>query len=400
MTPALEGITVADFTQLKQGPLATQKLAEMGAEVIKIEPVHGEYQRGLRMGGELLEGEGPSFLSFNRSKRSVTLDLKSDEGHNIAMEIVESADVVIENFRPHVMDSLGLGYEDVTEVNPDVVYVSSSSYGPDGPRADEPGQDLLMQSMSGLPSIGGRGGDPPTPAPISVVDLHGAMLNAFHVMTALFHREQTGEGQKVDLNLMDAAIDLQIEEIFLQMNLDKEFERSEEGIAYKYLGAPYGIYETADGHVTISMNPIDDLVDVLDLTIDVEYDSSEAAYENRDQIKREIEAQTREWQTDELLETLLAEDVWVSEVKEYEDMVEDPQVEHNEIICDVEHPTVGEMTTVAPPVSMSKTPPEIKSAPPLLGEHNEEVLSELGYDASEYERLVEEGVMTEAGSTE
>lgn len=395
MPQALEDIMIADFTQLKQGPVATQKLAEMGADVIKIEPKSGEYQRGVKMGGELHNGEGPSFLSFNRSKRSITLDLKSDEGHEIAMEIIADADVVIENFRPHVMDSLGLGYDDVVDVNPEIVYLSSSSYGPDGPRADEPGQDLLMQSMSGMAAIGGRSTDPPTPAPFSAADQHGAMLNAFHVMTALFHRERTGEGQKIDLNLMDAAIDLQVEELFMELNLDKEFERSEEGIAYKYISAPYGIYETADGYVALSMNPVENIVEALDLTIDVAYDTDEAAFENRDRIKREIEAQTREWDTEELVDTLLAEDVWVSEVKDYEEMVEDPQVKHNEIICEIEHERAGEMTMVAPPANLSKTPPEIKSPPPMLGEHNREVLAELGYDEEDYERLLDEGVMVD-----
>ena len=238
--------------------------------------------------------------------------------------------------------------------------------------------------------------EPPTPAPFSAADQHGAMLNAFHVMTALFHRERTGEGQKIDLNLMDAAIDLQVEEIFLEMNLDKDFKRSEEGIAYKYLSAPYGIYETADGYVAISMNPIEDLVETLDLSLEVEYDTDKAAFENRDQIKHEIEAQTREWKTQELLDTLLAEDIWVSKVQDYEEMVEDPQVQHNEIICEIEHEQAGNMTMVAPPVDMSKTPPEIKSPPPMLGEHNREVLDELGYDDADYERLVEKGVMADS----
>jgi crotonobetainyl-CoA:carnitine CoA-transferase CaiB-like acyl-CoA transferase len=392
MARPLDGITVADFTQMMQGPWASQKLADMGADVIKIERIGGEWERFLEAGGELLEGTSPFFLAMNRNKRSVTLDLKSDRGREVALDIVEQADVVMENFRPGVMDRFGLGYADVTEVNPDVVYVSGSGFGADGPYVDRPGQDLLLQAMSGLAAYTGKKDDPPTPAGTAVVDEHSATLIALNTMFALFHRERTGEGQQVEANLLNAAIDFQCQEITAALNMDIEFERSEEGIAQAWLGGPYGIYETADGWIAIAMSPIDRLADVIDEPELAAYDSPKAAFEHRDEIKRRLESFTREHETDDLLDLLLAADIWVAEVYDFHEMAADPQVEHNEMLVEMEHPEVGTFRTTGPPVNLSKTPAEITSPPPLAGEHTDEVLAELGYDRETRRELAESGV--------
>ncbi|MFC7250725.1 CaiB/BaiF CoA transferase family protein [Halomicroarcula sp. GCM10025324] len=393
MKRALDDIVVADFTQMMQGPWATQKLGDMGAEVIKIERLGGEWERTLEAGGRLLDDVSPFFLAMNRNKRSITLDLTSDEGRDVALDIVRDADVLVENFRPGVMDRFGLSYDEVAEVNPGIVYVSASGFGSDGPYVERPGQDLLLQSMSGLANYTGRKDDPPTPAGTAVVDEHAAMLIAFHTMVALFHRERTGSGQRVEVNLLNAALDFQCQEITAALNMDVEFERSEEGIAQAWLGGPYGIYETADDHVAIAMAPMETLAETLDLPELAKYETPEETFEHRDEIKRTLEAYTRDQQTDELLETLLADDIWAAEVNDFHDVAADPQVEHNEMLVELDHPVDGAFTTTGIPVTMSETPGDVRLHPPRPGEHTDEILAEFGYDETERERLLEDGVV-------
>ena len=204
---ALEGIRVLDFTQMMMGPWATQFLADMGAEVIKVErPGAGEWERGLRAAGRLLGGQSPFFLAMNRNKKSLTLNLKDARARDIVLKLAATCDLVTENFRPGVLDRLGLGYDDLRQVNPSIVYVSGSGFGSDGPYAGRPGQDLLIQAMSGLAAYGGRRDDPPTPCGSSVVDASTALLLAYSAMVALFHRERTGEPSVVDSSLLAQAM--------------------------------------------------------------------------------------------------------------------------------------------------------------------------------------------------
>lgn len=394
MNEALEGVRIADFTQMMQGPWATQKLAEMGADVIKIERIGGEWERTLDAFGELSKDVSPFFLAMNRNKRSVTLDLKSDDGREVALEIAADADVVAENFRPGVMDSLGLGYDDIKEVNREVIYVSGTGFGGDGPYVDRPGQDLLIQALSGLTKTTGRRDDPPTPAGSAVVDEHSAMLIAYGTLAALFHRERTGEGQRVDANLLNAAIDFQCQEITAALTMDKEIERSEAGIASPVNNAPYGIYETADGHIAIAMAPLDVLASELELPKLAEYETDSEIFDDRDEIKRTIEERTCEYETKDLLEVFLEVDVWVAEVNDFHEMAKDPQVQHNEMIVELDYPEVGEFQTTGLPIDLSETPPEITSPPPVAGEHSAEVLTEVGYSSEEIDTLVENGVTT------
>ena len=392
MKQALDGVVIADFTQMMQGPWATQKLADMGADVIKIERIGGEWERFLEAGGELYRGWSPFFLAMNRNKRSVTLNLKHDDGKQAALDIAAEADVLVENFRPGVMDKLGLGYDDIREVNENIVYVSGSGFGSDGPYVDRPGQDLLLQAMSGLAHYTGCADDHPTPTGTAIVDEHSATLIALNTMFALFHRERTGEGQKVEANLLNAALDLQCQEITAALNMDREFERSEEGIAQAWLSAPYGIYETADGYIAIAMTPMDTLTEAIEIPELEQYDSSKATYDHREEIKRTLEAHTSEQPTDELLDRLLEADVWAAEVNDFEDVAADPQVEHNDMLIEIDHPEVGTFTTTGFPVEMSETPGRVESPPPSPGEHTDEVLAELGYDKEERRRLTDTGV--------
>jgi crotonobetainyl-CoA:carnitine CoA-transferase CaiB-like acyl-CoA transferase len=392
---ALEGIRVLDFTQMMMGPWASQFLADMGADVVKVErPGAGEWERGLHAVGELLDGQSPFFLAMNRNKRSVALNLKDERARDVCRRLAERSDLVMENFRPGVMDRLGLGYDDLKKINPSIVYVSGSGFGPDGPYADRPGQDLLVQAMSGLAAYGGRRGDPPTPAGSSIVDASTALLLAFSAMVALFHRERTGEGQRVDVSLFDTAIALQCQELAAFMNLDRRFDRSEAGIGGAWLSAPFGIYRTKDGWVALAMASLSVIGELLDVPDVAKYDDERAAYDHRDEVKELVQRRLVERPTQEWLEILATRDVWCAPVQTFDDVVEDPQVEHNELLTTVPHPSDGrDVRVVGVPMRFSATPGTIRSGPPAVGQHTDEVLRELGFDDRELRAMHDGGVL-------
>jgi crotonobetainyl-CoA:carnitine CoA-transferase CaiB-like acyl-CoA transferase len=391
---ALEGIRVLDFTQMMMGPWASQFLADMGADVIKVErPGAGEWERGLHAMGELLDGQSAFFLAMNRNKRSVALNLKDERARDVCRRLAEGADLVMENFRPGVMDRLGLGYEDLRTVNPSIVYVSGTGFGPDGPYVERPGQDLLIQAMSGLAAYGGRRDDPPTPAGSSIVDASTALLLAFSAMVALFHRERTGEGQRVDVSLFDTAIALQCQELAAFMNMERRFDRSEAGIGGAWLSAPFGIYRTNDGWMALAMASLQVLAELLDLPEIAEYDDERSAYERRDQIQRLIQDRLAERSTATWLEILATRDVWCAPVQTFDDLVRDPQVAHNGLLTTVPHPNGGDLRVVGVPMRFSSTPGTIRRGPPAVGQHTDEVLRELGFSADELRTLHDEGAV-------
>ncbi|SEG63009.1 CaiB/BaiF CoA transferase family protein [Halobellus limi] len=381
MQQILDDIVIADFTQLMQGGWAAQKLGDMGADVIKIEPPHGEPERQVAFAGEFFDGVAPGFLAKDRNKRSVALDLKSDEGRQAALDIIAEADVLMENFRPDVMERLELSYEDVREVNEDIIYVSASAYGSSGPYVERPGQDLLYQAMTGLTALTGRADDPPTPGGTVFVDEHSATLIAYYTVSALFHRERTGEGQKLEASLLDSAVDFMCQEITFALNSENEPKRGEKMHGHHMLNPPYGIYETADSYLALGYSPLPLVAETLDLEDELDtYESQAELYEYRDQIHDVIEAETRQWQIDELVDHLSAADIQAVEVAKPGEVADDPQIQHNEMIIEVEHPNGGTFQTTGFPVDMSETEEAVTQRPPELGEHTAEVLAELGYD--------------------
>src|ERR687888_1538598 len=269
--------------------------------------------------GELLAGQSPFFLAMNRNKKSVSLNLKHPRAGEIVRKLAQTSHLVTENFRPGVMDRLGIGYEDLRAVNPSIVYVAGTGFGSDGPYVDRPGEDLLIQAMSGLAAYGGRRDDPPMPAGSSIVDASTALLLAFSAMVGLFHRERTGEGQRIDVSLLDTAVALQCQELAAFMNLERRWDRSKAGIGGAWLSAPFGIYRTADGHLALAMGSLAVVGEVLELPELAAFDTPERAWFERDEVYRIIASRLPERTTGEWIDILASRDVWAAPVQTFED---------------------------------------------------------------------------------
>ncbi|HEY0919214.1 MAG TPA: CoA transferase [Devosia sp.] len=380
---ALQDVTVLDFSHLLQGPFATQQLADMGANVIKVErPGAGDLFRSMTFNNKRLgsSGESPNFLAWNRNKRSIAIDLKAPEARDVLFRIAERADVVVQNFRPGVMDRLGYGYEAFRKVNSRIIYCSGSGYGTSGPYLSRPGQDMLLQGLTGLAAATGRADGPPVPVGSGFADQIGAMNMVFGILTALYWRERSGEGQSIEVNLMSGMLAHQGQEMLAAMNFQEDFQRPCSGIGHPGMEAPFGVYPTKDGYVTIAMSPFAKLVDVLGDESLLEYDRPDRLFSERDRIWQKIAALTSGWKRADLMEAMLAVDIWCGEVKTHLEVEQDPQVQHLGAITSYEHPTAGTVKVVAPAVKMGATPAEVRLPPPLVGEHTTEILREFGFD--------------------
>ena len=390
---ALTGITVLSFAQLAQGPAAVQMLADLGATVIKIErPGAGAWERSWAGGDAYLNGESLFFLGFNRNQRSMTVDLKSPAGKEIIRKLAASADVVVENYRPGVMDRLGLGYDDLRAINPGIVYCSGSGFGPDGPYKDRAGQDLILQAESGLAWATGRRDDPPTPVGAPIVDIHAASLLAFAIVSALLGRERTGVGMRVESSLLEAAMHLQMEPFTYHLNGPFLRERCAEGTPTRFHGPPYGVYRTKDGYLALSMNPLPKMADLLDLPALAAFDDA-AAMADPASVKRVIASRMPDKTTEEWMTLLAAADVWCGRVNSYDDVEAHPQVVAMGLIDEVEHPTAGTVRVLRSPVRMDGEAGVPPTSPPMLGQHTDEILRELGYDDAEITAMRESGAV-------
>lgn len=390
---ALSHITILDFSHLLQGPFATQLLADLGANVIKIErPGTGDLFRSLTFRNKWLGGsESPNFLAWNRNKRSLALNLKSPDARDVIMKLAETADVVVQNFRPGVMDRLGYGYEDFKTVNPGIVYCSGSGYGEDGPYVSRPGQDMLVQGLTGIMASTGQADNPPTPVGAGFSDQVGAMNMVYGILSALLWRERSGAGQEVKINLLAGMLAHQNQEMVMAMNFAEDFQRPNSGIGHPGMDAPFGTYPTKDGWVTIAMSPFKTLVSVLGNEDLLEFDDPETLFNKRDEIWRALAAETTKWNTSALIDALLEADIWCGEVKSHLEAAADPQVEHLGLITSYDHPVAGSVKVVGPSIDMSRTPPAVERAAPLVGQHTREILEEYGYEPSEISSLIANG---------
>lgn len=381
----LNGLVIADFSQLAQGPFATQMLSDMGAEVIKIEPLKGDWMRHYSYGNLYPEGESISFISFNRNKRSIALNLKDPKHQQVALAIIAKADILLENFRPQVMERLRLGYRDVKSLNPRLVYCSSSGYGASGPYIKRSGQDLMAQSISGSAAMNGKKGDIPVATAVGQADLLTSLFIVQSVLAAIYSREKTGKGQKIEANLLNSVVGFHVQEVTSFLHQGKNPERSKSGIPNPWLGAPYGIYHTKDSFIAVGMNSVRKLAQAMEFRkYDAEEFESNNIIEGRDTIRWDFEKVFRQKTTEQWLKILLEHDIWCSQVNTFEEMVEDPQIKHNQMIREYNHPKIGKVKTTGFPVSFSETPQRISRPAPLLNEHAAEILKEFcGYTESE-----------------
>lgn len=395
----LSGDRVVDLSIAMAGPLAAMRLGDLGADVIKVEPVTGEWQRHAPAGGAAGHEVNASFLALNRNKRSLAVDLKSREGRQIVLDLAATSDVFLQNYRRGVAERLGLDYESIRAVKPDIVYVSISGYGESGPYASRPGQDLLLQAMSGAMFSVGRAGDPPAPAGTYAVDAITAYSAFEGALAALLHRERTGEGQHVTVNMLDSAIAVQMQELSVFTVGGIPQHRGAEAHGHTYIRAPYGVFATADGYLALAMPSLRALGEVLGIPELAAMDDHVDGHTRRDEITALVRARLPERGTQEWLTLLADKGIWAGPVYSYADLLDDPQVQHNGSFVSYDHPTEGRVTTPGFPFRFSRTEPSVRSGAPLTGEQTREILADLGLDASTIAELEKRGVVASpAGS--
>lgn len=396
MKQALESVKVLDFSQLLQGPFASQMLGDLGADVIKVERLgEGDIYRGMTFFNQWIAGnESPCFMAWNRNKRSIAIDMKTIEGKKIIYALAEKSDIVLENFRPGVMERLGFGYEDLKRINPRIIYCSASGWGNDGPYLKRPGQDLLVQSVSGAVMTSGKKSDGPVALGTALCDQVNAYNCVYAILAALYYREKTGIGQCIQTNLLSSAIAFQMQDFFAIQNLNIHFERPESGIAHPGNPAPFGTYQTADGWLAIAMNPFEKLVKALGDHSLLKYNDPQILFDRRDEIFYQIEKITKTKTTAAWLEIMLGLDLWVSGVNSQPDVAGDPQVIHNKTFIEIEHPKAGKISVTNIPFTMSETPGQITRPSPLIGQHGPEILRELGFSDHEIQNLIGEKIIS------
>ncbi len=400
----LAGIRVLDFTERMQGPYGTQILADLGAEVIKVErrvslTVDGRPDE--RYGPNGRYGQDPAdtsfyaagFLAANRNKKSVTVDLKNADGKTVIERLVGWCDIVYENFRPGVMERLGFGYDQCAAINPSVIYASAYGYGSDGPYRRRPGQDVLVQAIAGFGAMNVAADGRPMPVGMSITDLLGGMNGAIAVLAALRHRDRTGEGQRVEVNLLSSAVATQSEQAVHFLNTDVgEPDRETVMHAHPYIPAPYGFYATKDGYLALSSGrQIPELARILglpQLATDPRFTTPRARNEHRAEFESLLEEGLQHKTTAEWMELMEPEGLFAAPVKSFAEAFTDEQVTQQELVVTVDSP-VGELKLLAPPYRMSRSPASVRTAPPRHGEHTDEVLEAAGFSRDDIARLRE-----------
>jgi len=391
----LKGIRVLDISTLIAGPYCAMILGGMGAEVIKIEhPVGGDPGRAL--GPPYVKGQSALALGMNLNKKSLTLDLSREEAKEIFFRLLRDAQVVIENFRPDIVESLGLDYQTISKDRPDLVYCSVTGFGERGPYRMKAGTDTIFQGMGGVMTVSGEPGDPPLRLGVPIADVATAIYAALGVMMALYHRAKTGRGQKVEISLLDSLIALQTPRVM------EHFVTGENPVLTgrsSPFGAPIQFFETKDGYINISVfldkfwHNLCEALGIQHLANDPKFASNAARMKNRKELEEILgeiflERTTTEWQA-----ILDNHDVPNGPINTYKNMFQDPQVQFNKIAVELHHKILGPLRYVGLPFHLVDTPGRPPTPPPMVGEHTVEILTGLGFTKEEIEDLKKEGVI-------
>ncbi|MFC4438508.1 MULTISPECIES: CaiB/BaiF CoA transferase family protein [Natrialbaceae] len=399
-TGPLEGVTVVDASQVLVGPFCTMQLADLGADVIKVErPGSGDQTRGWHppQFGEGDNGVSAYYASVNRNKRSMTLNLKRERGREILRLLAEDADVFVENFRVGTLEEWGLGYDALGTTNPDLVYCSLSGYGEWGPYAEKPAYDLIMQAEGGLMSITGEADGSPVRVGVAVADIGAGMYATQAILAALFRREFGDDGgQKIDVSLFDGQVAWMS---YMASNYFATGESPEQMGSRHPTIVPYQAFPTRDGHVVVAAaseklwRRLCEALERSDLLADDRFAENADRVDHRDTLEAELAAELSSYETDEIVDLLDAAGVPARAVHDMEAVFEHPQTEARGMRETVDHPTVGPIEMAGSPMHFSRSATEIRRHPPELGEHTADVLAELGYRADEIDALEAEDVV-------
>ena len=378
--PPLEGVRVLDLTQIMAGPYCAMTLGDMGADVVKVEkPNGGDDAR--RMGPPFIRGESAAFLGINRNKRSVVADMRTDGGREIVQALARRSDILVQNFRPGSLERMGLGYEQVREINPAIIYCTISGFGATGPYARRGGFDLVAQGMSGLMSVTGHPGAPPTKIGAPICDLNAGMFATIGILTAYVNRLRTGVGQHVDTSLLEGGIAYTFWESAMYFATGEP--PGPKGSAHR-LTAPYQSFETSDGYINVgaanqaNWERLCIAIGRDELASDPRFIRPRDRMENLDALATTLGETFARETTDHWLAALDAAGVPAGPIYALDEVYADPQVRAREMMVETEHPAAGRIRNIGIPIKLSETPGAFRRPAPALGEHTDEVLRELG----------------------
>lgn len=399
---SLTGLKVLDFSHVLAGPVASMTLADLGAHVVKIEPLDGEI--GRRIGPPWLHGESPTFMSVNRNKHSLAVDLKSPEGRAAIQQMARSADVIIENFRPGVMEKLGLGYASLSRQNPRLVYCSISAFGQEGPLSARPGVDGMIQAVSGLMSTLGEPASPPAKVPTPIADMTTGYLATIAILAALRRARTERGGQHLDVSLYNAAVMLQQTSFAAYFASGREPEKS--GSAAPY-ASPNEVYPTADGWImVVAYHParwraLCELLALREYESDARFATNDGRVTNRDALRDVLSARFRADTTAAWVERLGAKDIICAPVLSYDQVMASPEYAASGLSCEVDHPVAGRMRTHRFMPGPRHEPDEATDHPtpaPVAGQHSAEVLSLYGIKDDDIEALIRCGAVLDTSN--
>lgn len=380
MTKPLEGLTVLEFSQFLSGPYAGLRLADLGARVIKIErPEVGDLCRNLYISDTDLEGDSTLFHAINRNKESFAANLKDAKDIELVKKLIEKADIITQNFRPGVIERIGLDYKNVKKINPKIVYGTISGYGSDGPWSSLPGQDLLAQSRTGLVWLNGNGGEAPTPMGLAVADMLAGHTLVEGILAAVIKRFRTDNGSHVETSLVEALLDFQFEVLTTYFNDgNRKPQRSSYNNAHAYLSAPYGIYKTSNGYIAIAMTPLPQLGELLDLNSIKDLHDQKEWFTKRDEIKKDIGDWIEKQTTEHWLSILEPADIWCAKVLDWETMVKHEGFKILDMVQRIKRDDGLDIETLRCPIKIDGEIFKSSKAAPKIGNDNNSIIKEFG----------------------